>query len=110
MFSQSLLLLHIAGSTLAPTADAPLISTSTSKSFHAFESCFVSIQENQSRPSWLVPHEDGGRISNEGTDGISNPYRIRFTKSAGRNRIEAFIGRRDAADERPLLAALKSCS
>ena len=109
MFIPSLLLLEMVGSALSPIADAPLVAGSTSKSMHEFESCFVSIQQAQSRPLWLVPHEHGGRISNEGTDGVRNPYQIRFTEAAGHNRIEAFIGRRGEPEERPLVEAIKSC-
>jgi hypothetical protein len=86
-----------------------LISVTTAKSFDAFESCFVGLEERRSSPSWLVPHEDGGRISNAGADGVTNPYQIRFAKTSAGSRVEAFIGRRNEADERPLLDALKSC-
>lgn len=110
MFIPTLLLLEMTGSALiGQIADAPLVAGSTSKSMHEFEACFVSIQQAQSRPLWLVPHEQGGRISNEGTDGVRNPYQIRFTEAAGHNLIEAFIGRRGEPEERPLIEAIKSC-
>lgn len=103
------MLLHMAGSLVAPAAEAPLVSTSTAKSFHAFESCFSATQARQSRPFWVVPHADGGRISNHGADSVSNPYRIRFTIGPAQNIVTAFIGRPDAAEERRLLEAMKSC-
>ncbi|MBA3526275.1 MAG: hypothetical protein H0T82_05070 [Sphingomonas sp.] len=103
------MIIQSAGPALVPTADAPLIAGSTSKSMHEFGSCFVSIQEAQSRPSWFVPHERGGRISNEGTQGVRNPYQIRFTEADGRTRIEAFIAHRGDAQDRSIADAIKRC-
>ncbi len=105
----ALLVLTTAGAVLSPTADAPLIAGSTAKSSDQFESCFVAIQQRQSRPSWFLPNELGGRISNEGTDGVDNPYQVRFTQSGVRNRIEAFIARRGGPEEGAIVDAIQRC-
>lgn len=104
-----LLVLATAVAVLTPAADAPLLAGSTAKSIDQFESCFVAIQQRQSRPSWFVPNALGGRISNEGADGVANPYQIRFTQSAAQNRVEAFIARRGGPEEGAIVEAIKSC-
>ncbi len=109
MLISALLVLTAAGVLLSPTADAPLIAGSTVKSINQFESCFVAIQQRQSRPSWFVPNELGGHISNEGTDGVDNPYQVRFTQIGVQMRIEAFIARRGGPEEGAIVDAIQRC-
>ena len=103
------LLLTAAAAQFQPAASLPLLDGNTAKSTAQFEQCFTSSQQRQSRPMWLVPHEDGVRISNEGTSGVANPYRIRFTEAAGGNRVQVLIASRDEQAEAPLVDAVKNC-
>ncbi len=109
MFIPAFLTLSLAGAVLGTAGDLPFFAGSTAKSIDQFETCFVGIQQRQSRPSWFVPHESGGRISNAGADGVDNPYRIRFSQSAARNRIEVFIARRGGPAEGAIVDAIKTC-
>jgi hypothetical protein len=89
----------------------PLVQASTSRSMQEFTECFASTQRQAARPLWIVPNAGGGgRISNDGAQGVSNPYRIRFTASEGGNGVELFLARRDAGEEQALTAAIKGCS
>jgi hypothetical protein len=92
------------------THESALVARTSSKSTEQFASCFMSTQAKQSRPLWIVPDDEGGgRISNEGARGVSDPYHIRFRKSGSGTAVEVFIAGGDSADELPLLAAVRSC-
>ncbi len=93
----------------ALTADVPLLERSTSKSASAFGSCFASVQQARSQALWFVPFETGGAsISNEGTLGVANPFRIRVVEASGRTEISASISNRDGTENR-LETDIKSC-
>jgi hypothetical protein len=109
VFVSVLLVISLAGPAHDPTADVPLLEGSTPKSMSEFGSCFASIEQAQSRPLSFVPYENGGRISNQGANGVRNPYQIRFTEGHGQSRIEAFIGSRGGPEERPLVDAIRRC-
>jgi hypothetical protein len=104
------MLLNVAAQASA-VQEAPRVQASTARSMQEFSQCFVSTQERAARPLWIVPNEGGGgRISNDGARGVSNPYRIRFTAGDGGNGVELFLARRDPGEEQALVAAVKGCS
>ncbi len=104
------LLLNVTAAGLTSADDVPLITNGTSKSMHDFSQCFISSQERLARALWIVPNEGGGgSISNDGALGVTNPYRIRFTKGAQGNEVEVFITKGDPAEEQTVLKAAKSC-
>lgn len=104
------LLLNAAAQAIGSADALPVIEGSTSRSMHEFSRCFITTQERQSRPWWMVPNEGGGgRISNDGAQGVSNPYRIRFTPRGGGNDVELHVARRDPAEEKALAEAVRGC-
>ena len=92
-----------------PLAPTPLLDGTTAKSASDFRQCFVALERDKSHPVSLVPHEDGVRISNEGANGVSNPYRLRFTERSDGNRVQLVIARSDGPEAKPLVEAVKSC-
>jgi hypothetical protein len=104
------LLLNMAASALTPAGEVPLASNATARSMQEFSRCFMASQERQSRPLWIVPNEGGGgRISNDGAQGVTNPYRIRFTPAGASNEVQLFLAQRDPAEEQALLEAVRGC-
>lgn len=104
------LLLSAAAQAVSPAGDAPVVEGGTARSVHEFSRCFASTQERQARPWWMVPNPSGGaRISNAGADGVSNPYRIRFTAGSQGNQVQLFLAERDAAEESRLVEAVRNC-
>jgi hypothetical protein len=104
------LMLSAAAQAISPAADTPVVEGATSRSVQEFSRCFASTQEQQSRPWWMVPNQGGGaRISNAGAEGVSNPYRIRFTAGEQRNEVQLFLTQRDPAEETKLVEAVRSC-
>jgi hypothetical protein len=101
-------LLLLLSATVSDPVDAPLLAGSTSKSVREFEQCFLTAQQRQSSAVWVVAHEDGARISNEGAPGVANPYRIRLVEKGARNELKLFFDRADGT-EGPVLEAVRRC-
>jgi hypothetical protein len=105
------LVLSAAAPGMAAGGDVSVLTQSTSKSMDEFSQCFVAVQERQRRPLWIVANEGGGgRISNAGATGVSNPYAIRFVESSARNEVQLFLARADAGEEQMVVQAVRSCS
>ena len=105
----ALLLSNSAALEAQAPVEVPVFVGSTSRSIAEFEQCFMSVQASQSMPVWFVLHENGGRFSNEGAAGVSNPYRIRFTERRGRSEVKVFLASPDGSQGR-LLDTVRSCS
>ena len=104
------LLLSAAAQATTPAAEGQVVQGATERSVQEFSRCFANTQERQARPWWMVPNSGGGaRISNAGAEGVSNPYRIRFTAGEQRNEVQLFLTRRDPAEETKLVEAVRSC-
>jgi hypothetical protein len=91
-------------------ADQPLLLDQTAVSVQKFASCFMSTQQDQSRPVWAVLHQDGIRISNAGAPQVSNPYSIRVKEDKMGSRLAVFMSFRDKAEEKTLLQSISRCS
>jgi len=91
---------------------APLMEATTRKSMDEFSQCFIAAQDRQGHAWWMVPGRNGGgRISNDGAQGVANPYYLRFSEGAGRgNAVELRIASRDPAEAQRLSEAVRSCA
>lgn len=107
----SLSLLLLSASAVAQlAAGSPVAQTSTTKSVAEFESCFVKRQASAVQPFWIVAYEDGVKISNEGTTGVADPWRVRFTQTAQGNRVQLLATSSASADRTRLAEAVDRCS
>jgi hypothetical protein len=100
---------------LAPSsslaAEIPLLQLSTPKSAIDFTECFASVQTAQAKPLAFVPFETGGGwISNEGANGVINPYRIRVLDAGAGTEVRALIYRRDGTEDLRIVEAIQGCS
>jgi hypothetical protein len=105
-----LIALLLLASTAATPVDAPVLDRTTPRSLAQFGQCFAAIQHDQARPYWFVASEDGGRLSNAASPGVTRPYRLRFTQSAESNRVTLSAPGASPADSRAVAKAVESCS
>ena len=88
----------------------PLLEGSTSKAASEFVACFAADQEAQSKPLSFLPYPSGGgRISNEGAAGVTNPYQVRVVEAGGQTSIRALIGHQDGIEDCLLVLSIKHC-
>lgn len=88
---------------------APVFSGTTAKDLTEFRQCFISAQQAEKRDWWFVPDERGGKFSNDGARGISNPYRVLFRKEGGPNQLRVYMGGSEL-EQRDVVGAVKNCS
>jgi len=105
-----ILLMHVTTFAVHTAADQPLLVDHKAVSAQEFASCFMSTQQDQSRPVWAVLHQDGIRISNAGAPLVPNPYSIRVKQDKMGSRLAVFMSFRDKAEEHTLLQSISRCS
>ena len=82
-----------------------MLRADTTKPLSAFGSCFVTAQEQASRPWSFVPNDRGGVFSDAGAEGIAAPYRLQVREDGRSNRLLLFA----AAGSDQLVRAVEGC-